>query len=96
MHVVLYTHSRLPVHGYGGTQRVVAWLARGLVALGQRVTLIAPAGSAVPEARVTEFETRDMARTGFNLDRLVPGDADIVHAHAPLPTPISCPLVFTL
>jgi glycosyltransferase involved in cell wall biosynthesis len=96
MHVVLYTHSRLPVHGYGGTQRVVAWLARALVALGQRVTLIAPAGSALPEARVVEFETRDLARSGFDFEGLVPGDADILHAHAPLPTPLSPPTVFTL
>jgi glycosyltransferase involved in cell wall biosynthesis len=95
MHVVLYTHSRLPVHGYGGTQRVVVWLARGLVSLGHRVTLIAPTGSAVTEARMVGFETRDMARPGFDLDRLVPGDADIVHAHAPLPTPISPPTVCT-
>src|SRR3954464_11584150 len=40
MHIALYTHSRLPVHGYGGTQRVVVWLARGLLELGHRVTLL--------------------------------------------------------
>jgi len=30
---------------YGGTQRVVVWLARGLAELGHRVTVLAPAGS---------------------------------------------------
>jgi glycosyltransferase involved in cell wall biosynthesis len=96
MHVVLYSHSRLPVRGYGGTQRVVAWLARGLAELGQRVTLIAPAGSILPEGTVVAFEIRDLGRTSFNLDALVPGDADIVHAHAPLPGSLSYPWVFTL
>src|SRR6185436_20141047 len=50
MHVALYFHDRLPVKGYGGTQRVVVWLARGLAQLGHRVSLIAGAGSKVPEA----------------------------------------------
>jgi len=42
MHVALYTHSVVPVRGYGGTQRVVIWLARGLAELGHQVTLLAP------------------------------------------------------
>ena len=35
MHVALYTHSVVPVRGYGGTQRVVIWLARGLAEHGK-------------------------------------------------------------
>jgi hypothetical protein len=45
MNIALYFHGRLPVAGYGGTQRVVVWLARGLTQLGHRVTLLAAAGS---------------------------------------------------
>ena len=39
-----------PVRNYGGTQRIVVYLARGLAAAGHRVTLLAGAGSDVPEA----------------------------------------------
>ena len=42
MHIALLHHRPLPVRGYGGTERVVEWLARGLAALGHAVTLIAP------------------------------------------------------
>ena len=96
MHVTLYTHSRLPVRGYGGTQRVVVWLARGLAEQGHRVTLLAPSGSGVPEAGLIPFDGRALGRPGFDLGRMVPTDTDIVHAHAPLPAPIQHPYVFTL
>ncbi len=96
MHVALYFHSRLPVPGYGGTQRVVVWLARGLAELGHQVSLIAPSGSHLPEASLVEFDPADLSRSGFDLGRLVPARADIVHAHARLPAPIHRPHVLTL
>src|SRR5690349_9435840 len=96
MHVALYTHSRLPVSGYGGTQRVVVWLARGLAELGHKVTLIAPSGSTVPEADLVPIDSRSLSRPGFDLSPLVPSGAEIVHAHTPLRTPPRQPWVFTL
>src|SRR3954467_14303573 len=83
MHVALYTHSRVPVRGYGGTQRVVVWLARGLVELGHRVTLLAAAGSRVPEAELIELDPAQIRRPGFDLTRFLPTSVDLVHAHAP-------------
>jgi glycosyltransferase involved in cell wall biosynthesis len=96
MHVALYTHGRLPVRGYGGTQRVVVWLARGLAQLGHRVTLIAPAGSAVPEATLVGLDPREISRPGFDVSPHVPADADLLHAHTPLTTAPQQPHVFTL
>jgi len=96
MHVALYTHSRLPVRGYGGTQRVVVWLARGLAQLGHRVTLIAPAGSAVAEATLVALDPREVTRPGFDVSPHVPADADLLHAHTPLTTAPQQPHVFTL
>ena len=84
MHIALYTHSRLPVEGYGGTQRVVVWLARGLVELGHRVTLLAPAGSRVPGAEMVPLDPREIARPGFDLTPLLPASVEILHAHGPL------------
>ena len=96
MHIALYTHSRIPVRGYGGTQRVVVWLARGLTELGHRVTLLAPAGSRVSEAEMVELDPARIRQPDFDLTRLLPPSIDLLHAHAPLVTPPRQPYVFTL
>ncbi|MGZ8391412.1 MAG: glycosyltransferase [Gemmatimonadales bacterium] len=96
MHVALYTHSRLPVEGYGGTQRVVVWLARGLVELGHQVTLLAPTGSRVARAQIVPLDPREIARPGFDLTPLLPASVEILHAHGALRVPPDHPHVFTL
>src|SRR2546426_9771844 len=45
MHVVVASHHRLPVEGYGGPQRVVVALGRGLAGLGPRGTILPPPGT---------------------------------------------------
>jgi len=96
MHVALYTHSAVPVRGYGGTQRVVVWLARGLAELGHKLTLLAPTGSHVGEGTVVELQPTDLADSRFDLSRFVPDTVDILHLHAPLARPPAQPHVFTL
>lgn len=96
MHIALYSHSRLPVRGYGGTQRVVVWLARGLVQLGHRVTLVARAGSRVPEAELVQLDPAQIRRPDFDLTSFLPESVDLLHAHAPLRNPPRQPFVFTL
>jgi glycosyltransferase involved in cell wall biosynthesis len=96
MHVALYVHSLLPVRGYGGTQRVVVWLARGLAELGHRVTLLALRGSRVPEAELVALEPGSGRSPEYDVSRLVPSSADILHAHTPLPGTVEQPHVFTL
>jgi glycosyltransferase involved in cell wall biosynthesis len=81
MHVVVATHHRLPVEGYGGTQRVVVALVRGLAALGHKVTLIAQPGTRVPEAKVVEVLPRRLKDPGVDLSPYVPDDADVLHVH---------------
>lgn len=82
MHVVVATHHRLPVEGYGGTQRVVAALVRGLAALGHRVTLIAQPGTKIPEAaKIIEVLPRKLKDAAVDLAPYLPDDADILHAH---------------
>jgi glycosyltransferase involved in cell wall biosynthesis len=96
MHIALYFHGRLPVFGYGGTQRVVVWLARGLIQLGHRVTLIAAKGSRVPDVHLIALESRRMRRPGFDLTPVLPSALDILHTHAPLAASPKCPHLFTL
>lgn len=46
LHVALVApRVRLPVLGYGGTERVFEWLAKGLTTLGHRVSLVCEQGS---------------------------------------------------
>ncbi len=97
MHVVVASHHRLPVEGYGGTQRVVVALVRGLAALGHRVTLLAQPGSRVPEATLVEVPPRKLRDLAADLAPFLPKDAEILHAHFPLKRgPTSLPFVQTL
>jgi glycosyltransferase involved in cell wall biosynthesis len=96
MHIALYFHGRLPVQGYGGTQRVIVWLARGLAELGHEVTVLSAQGSRLREARVVPLEPRAVRHSTFDITPHLPPGIDILHAHAPLPTPPAVPHVFTL
>src|SRR5438046_3833645 len=82
MHIAIASHHRLPVTGYGGTERVVVALVRGLVALGHRVTLIAATGTRVPEAHVVETPPKRLRDPTIDLVTLCPADTDVLH---PLP-----------
>lgn len=96
MHVVLASHQQLPARGYGGPQRVIVALARGLALLGHRVTLLAPRGTRVPEATLVGLAPRELGDTK-TLWAHTPRDAEILHAHFPLSGgPASLPFVQTL
>ncbi len=96
MHIAVSCQQQLPAKGYGGPQRVVAALVRGLAALGQRVTLLAPPGTRLPEATVVIVPPRDLADPAA-LASYIPRDAAIVHAHFPLRSaPGAFPFVQTI
>jgi glycosyltransferase involved in cell wall biosynthesis len=98
MHVVVASHHRLPVEGYGGPQRVVVALVRGLAALGHKVTVLAQPGTRVAEAaKIVEVAPRVLKNNGGDITPLIPRDADIVHAHFPVKRlPKNAPFVQTL
>jgi glycosyltransferase involved in cell wall biosynthesis len=96
MRVALYTHSRVPVAKYGGAQRIVVWLARGLAELGHEVFLLAESGSRLPEARVIPLPAKEIRRPGFDLNRHLPPGLDIVHIHGSLSVRVAYPSVITL
>lgn len=95
MHVALFHPAKLPVRKYGGAERVVVWLARGLAELGHRVSLLATSGSDVPEATLVPVDQSAASRPGFDLARHLPAGVDIVHAHRPMTAPPGVPLVWT-
>lgn len=98
MHVVVASHDRLPVEGYGGSQRVVVALVRALAALGHRVTLLAQPGSRVTEAsRIVAVPPNVLKNSSADLAPFIPEGADILHAHFPLKQPLkTIPFVQTL
>jgi hypothetical protein len=97
LHVVLYHPARLPVQGYGGTERVVVWLARGLAELGHRVTLLSDRRSDVPEATLVAVPPTNRKTQGrIDLTPYLPSDADILHAHVPLYRAPALPMLWTL
>lgn len=95
MHVALYFPGRLPVRGYGGSQRVVMWLAQGLVELGHEVSLLALRGSSSRYARVVPLDRGAVRTRGFDLTPSVPAGAELVHLHAPLARSPALPHLFT-
>ncbi|HKW40415.1 MAG TPA: glycosyltransferase [Gemmatimonadales bacterium] len=96
MHVVVASHYRLPVTGYGGTERVVVALVRGLAALGHRVTLLAGPGTRVAEAAVIEVPRTKLTDPAGDLPALLPTGVDILHAHFPVRRRLAQPFVQTL
>ena len=84
MHLALFFWDRLPAFGYGGAQRMVVWLARGLAAAGHRVTLIAGEGSRVPEATLVPVALRAARRPDFDIRPLLPPGLDALITYVPL------------
>ena len=95
MKVALLYHGRLPVERYGGTPRVVVWLARGLAQLGHEVVLLAAPGSRVPEARLVPVDPREAESIRFDVRPYLPPGTDVLHAHRPL-EPAGVPTLWTL
>src|ERR687888_474614 len=76
MHVVVASHHRLPVEGYGGPQRVVVALVRGLAALGHRVTLLAQPGTNVAAAsKIVAVAPRLLKDAAVDLRKFIPDGA---------------------
>ncbi len=77
MRIALCHDALIPPPDYGGTERVIVWLARALVELGHQVTLVARPGSALPGTRFVPL------RPGVPWDELVPADVELLHLWAP-------------
>jgi glycosyltransferase involved in cell wall biosynthesis len=96
MHIALVANARVPVAGYGGTERVVTWLGRALVEMGHRITLIASPGSTMPGATVVEASHRSLQERDFDVTSFLPPGVDIVHSHRQFRVLPPVPLLWTL
>jgi len=96
MHVALFARDRLPVTHYGGTQRIVVYLARGLAAAGHRVTLLAASGSSVPETALVPLTPAQIRRPDLDLRPLLPGGIELLLSFVPLAHPPEVPWIRSL
>ena len=96
MHIAIVSHYRLPVKGYGGTERVVVALVRALAVLGHRVTLLAAPGTRVREAQVIEVTPKQVTDAKIDLATLLPPGVEMLHVFFPTKRAPSHPFVQTL
>jgi glycosyltransferase involved in cell wall biosynthesis len=88
MHIALVHDALIPPPKYGGTERIIAWLARALLKLGHRVTLVAREGSRIKGA---EF----IAHSGDWESRLSAG-VDVAHLWSTPGAPPRLPFLVTI
>lgn len=79
MHVLIQIDAKLPVQLYGGTERVMWYLAEALTSLGHRVSLLCRAGSHCHFADVVVYNP------GIPVTKQIPEGVDIVHLNNGVP-----------
>ncbi len=83
MHIVHYYPKKLPVKEYGGIERAIVWLIKGLHELGHTVTFIGPEGSSIPycDNICGPFNGIDIPSPEI-LNSVIPRNADMLHFHS--------------
>ena len=76
MHICLVVNAKIPVAKYGGTERIVQWLAAEFVRMKHQVTLVGLPGCNLPGVRCLAAKTAQEAHA------LIPEDVDVVHFHS--------------
>jgi len=96
----LYFDGPLPVRKYGGTERVIIWLARGLREHGHDPVILARNGTRLdpfPVHELTPSTLRRMAQDPeFRLDPVIPDDVDVIHFHAATAGHLDAPHLTTI
>ncbi|MFW6193447.1 MAG: glycosyltransferase [Gemmatimonadota bacterium] len=100
MRVGVWHHRTVPVRKYGGTERVVVWLADALARLGHEPVLLTPPGSRSETARVVPVPPDVLERAeedpGFHLDPHLPDDLDVLHCHSEVRCRVELPHLVTI
>jgi glycosyltransferase involved in cell wall biosynthesis len=78
LRIVLVVDQPVPVAKYGGTERMVVWMAQLLLRLGHQLILVAPSSSALPGVTHWPANTQAQARQILLQHQ---GQYDLVHLH---------------
>lgn len=99
MKILLFHPVQLPPRDYGGVERMVLWLARGLRDRGHDVWVAAQNGSRLPEG-IRLLPISPDGVTAFHLLKVLPLGIDVIHFMAPPEEEIwevlPCPGVLTV
>ena len=100
MKVLIFHPTQLPPKDYGGVERIVLWLAKGLVERGHEVWVAAFPGSRLPAgAKLWEVKPENSSPE-ILLTRDLPPGIDLIHFFTPpsleLAADLKIPYVFTL
>lgn len=90
MHILIVHDQRIPVAGYGGTERVIWGLAKSLQGLGHQVTFLVPQGSHCPFASVLPWNPH------VPLNDQIPDSVDVIHLNHTPSESIKKPFVVTV
>jgi len=90
MNVLIVCESKIPALLYGGTERMIWWLGKELVALGHRVTYLVDSGSECHFARVI------FRNNSLPVEDQIPEDIDVVHFLHPAPDFVKLPNIQTI
>jgi hypothetical protein len=89
MKICIVVNSLIPALDYGGIERVVVWLGRGLKELGHEPIFLAKPTSKLDFAEVLPLDVSK------SLDSQIPRDTSIVHIHGDIAAPESYPYCYT-
>lgn len=90
MHILIVHDQKIPVAGYGGTERVIWGLAKSLRDLGHQVTFLVPRGSHCPFAKILPWIPTQ------SLNEQIPASIDVVHLNHTPTEAITKPYVVTI
>ncbi|WP_273430140.1 glycosyltransferase [Chitinibacter tainanensis] len=93
LRVALVIDQRVPVLKYGGTERMVTWIAQQLLVAGHQLILVAPQGSALAGALHWQANTEAEARQILQARQC---EFDIVHLHGWHAAGLGLPALSTL
>lgn len=94
MKIVIQHHIPLPVHGYGGTERIVFWHMKELARTGHTVYFIGPSSSDVEKYGIIHI--KEDTNNVETWTKLIPRDADIIHLNYNLKVPGTIPTINTV
>lgn len=100
MRVGIWHHRVVPVRKYGGTERVVVWLADALAELGHEPVLLTPPGSRSETAEVhpvgVDVIERAEEPTDFHLDPHLPDGLGVLHCFSAVRCRVDLPQITTI